>query len=321
MDRYDVVGTVRDGDSLLDAAGRLHPDVIVSDISMPTLSGMEGLRQLRARHYDGRLIFLTMHADARLAAEAFRLGARGFVLKQSSGDELVKAIDEVLEGHKYMSAALTDEVLALMSAPDSASGAELSPRQREVLRLIVAGRRIKEIAAALDHAGAQRPYDGGARSPRRRAPPCGVLGESGGLLRERTDEQLAAQRGVDRRHEVLADPDLQHVAERPGRQSAAQHHAIRVDGGEDDPRRRAAPQDCFRGGDPVDPRHRDVGDDDVGVQPLRRVDEREPVADRPDDVELSLEEMPPSLQRRRVIVGKEHPQAAHFMNLPVAFAA
>jgi DNA-binding NarL/FixJ family response regulator len=149
IDRFDVVGTVMDGSSLLEAASRLRPDVIVADISMPTQSGLEGLRQLKAKHIESRVIFLTMHADARLAAEAFRLGARGFVIKQSSGDELVKAIDEVLQGHKYLSAALTDEVLALMSSTERTPAADLSPRQQEVLRLIVNGHRMKEIAANL----------------------------------------------------------------------------------------------------------------------------------------------------------------------------
>jgi DNA-binding NarL/FixJ family response regulator len=148
-ERFDVVGTVVDGRSLFEAATRLHPDVIVADISMPTLSGLDALRQLKAKHDGVRMVFLTMHADARLAAEAFRLGARGFVLKHSSGDELVRAIDEVLQGHKYMSAALTDEVLALMSARSEPSGVELTSRQREVLRLIVNGQRMKEIAASL----------------------------------------------------------------------------------------------------------------------------------------------------------------------------
>ena len=148
-ERFDIVGTVNDGSSLLEAASRLRPDVIVADISMPTQSGLEGLRQLKAKHVESRVIFLTMHADARLAAEAFRLGARGFVVKQSSGEELVKAIDEVLQGHKYLSAALTDEVLALMSSTERTPSVDLSPRQQEVLRLIVNGHRMKEIAANL----------------------------------------------------------------------------------------------------------------------------------------------------------------------------
>jgi DNA-binding NarL/FixJ family response regulator len=148
-ERFDVVGTVVDGRSLFEAATRLRPDVIVADISMPTLSGLDALRQLNAQHDGVRMVFLTMHVDARLAAEAFRLGARGFVLKHSSGDELVRAIDEVLQGHKYMSAALTDEVLALMSARPEPAGVELTSRQQEVLRLIVNGQRMKEIAASL----------------------------------------------------------------------------------------------------------------------------------------------------------------------------
>jgi DNA-binding NarL/FixJ family response regulator len=149
-ERFDVVGAVTDGSALLDTASRLHPDIILSDISMPKLTGVEGLRQLKAKHIDSKVIFLTMHADAGLAAEAFRLGARGFVLKQSSGDELIKAIEAVLAGHKYLSAALTDEVLARMSEPAGPSRTELNSRQREVLRLIVNGNTMKEIAANLN---------------------------------------------------------------------------------------------------------------------------------------------------------------------------
>jgi DNA-binding NarL/FixJ family response regulator len=149
-ERFDIVGTVTDGSSLLEAVTRLRPDVILTDISMTTLSGLEGFRQLKAKHVDSRVIFLTMHADAKLAAEAFRLGAKGFVLKQSSGDELVKAIEAVLQGHKYMSSVLTDDVLALMSKPPGAAEVELSARQQEVLRLIVSGHRMKEIAATLN---------------------------------------------------------------------------------------------------------------------------------------------------------------------------
>jgi DNA-binding NarL/FixJ family response regulator len=149
-DHFDVVGTVTDGSALIEAVGRLRADVVVADISMPTMSGLEVLRQLRAKHDDSKVVFLTMHADARLAAEAFRLGAKGFVLKQSSGEELVKAIDAVLQGHKYMSSALTEDVLALMSAANDSTRVDLTTRQKEVLRLIVSGRRMKEIATNLN---------------------------------------------------------------------------------------------------------------------------------------------------------------------------
>jgi DNA-binding NarL/FixJ family response regulator len=148
-ERFDVIGSVNDGGAIVESVARLHPDVLVSDISMPTVSGLEALRQLKAQRLDIKVIFLTMHADAGLAADALRLGAKGYVLKQSSGEELVKAIESVLQGHKYLSAALTEEVLALMADP-TASALVLSARQKEVLRLIVSGQRMKEIAVTLN---------------------------------------------------------------------------------------------------------------------------------------------------------------------------
>ena len=149
-ERFEVVGTVTDGGLLTEAAMRLRPDVIVADISMPTVSGLEALRQLKSHQADIKVIFLTMHADPTLAAEAFKLGAKGFVLKQSSADELVKAIEAVLAGHKYMSAALTDDVLTLMAEAPASGALQLTPRQKEVLRLIVNGHRMKEIASHLN---------------------------------------------------------------------------------------------------------------------------------------------------------------------------
>lgn len=149
-ERFDVVGAVTDGYALLEAAGTLYPDVVISDISMPALSGLETLRQLKARHPSVAVILLTMHADAKMAAEAFRLGAKAYVLKQSSGDELVKAVDAVLQGHNYLSSALTEEVLSVIAGADPSNGPDLTVRQAEVLRLIVNGQRMKEIAAHLN---------------------------------------------------------------------------------------------------------------------------------------------------------------------------
>jgi DNA-binding NarL/FixJ family response regulator len=150
QDHFDVVATVADGSLLLDAVARLRPDVIVMDISMPKLSGLEALRQLKARQDQTKVIFLTMHAEAKLAAEALRVGAKGFLVKESSGAELINAIDAVLQGRTYLTSALTEEVLALTASPADPAAVTLSARQREVLRLIVNGQRMKEIAATLN---------------------------------------------------------------------------------------------------------------------------------------------------------------------------
>jgi DNA-binding NarL/FixJ family response regulator len=148
-DRFEIVGRVKDGAALLEAANRLHPDAIVMDLSMPGMSGLEVLRRLNQAHSTARVVILTMHTDARLAAEAVRLGAKGFVLKDCSGEDLVTAIEAALRGHTYLAVQLTEEVLALAAAPAAENGVHLTPRQREVLRLIVSGQRMKEIAAVL----------------------------------------------------------------------------------------------------------------------------------------------------------------------------
>ena len=148
-ERFDVVGTVADGGHVLAAALRLQPKVIVMEVSMPTVSGLDALRRLKAEEHEAKVIFLTMHAEAKLAVEAFRMGARGYVLKQSSSNELISAIDAVLNGHKYLDVALTEAVMALLAAPVETAAVTLNPRQKEVLRQIVNGRRVKEIAVSL----------------------------------------------------------------------------------------------------------------------------------------------------------------------------
>jgi DNA-binding NarL/FixJ family response regulator len=146
-DRFDVVGSVTDGHQLVAEAIRLRPDVIVADISMPELTGLEALRQLKAKHIDAKVIFLTMHGEAHIATEAVRAGASGYVLKGSPGDELITAIEQVLHGRTYLTPAVTRDVVAGMAG--SSDSIDLSDRQREVLRLIVEGLRTKEIAALL----------------------------------------------------------------------------------------------------------------------------------------------------------------------------
>ena len=114
-DHFDLVGTVSDGSELIDAARKLRPDVVVADIAMPVLSGLEALRRLKAARSDTKVIFLTMHADAQLASEAFRAGASGYVLKQSAGEELIAAIREVLQGRTYLTPLITKDVIATLT--------------------------------------------------------------------------------------------------------------------------------------------------------------------------------------------------------------
>jgi DNA-binding NarL/FixJ family response regulator len=148
--KFDVVGAVNDGSLLVEAADRLLPDVIITDISMPGLSGIEALRRLKAKRRDTKVIVLTMHADAQLATDAMRAGASGFLVKYSAGEELITAINEVLQGRTYLTPAMTRDVIARMSEASVGPAAELTPRQIEVLRLISEGRRMKEIAAILN---------------------------------------------------------------------------------------------------------------------------------------------------------------------------
>ncbi len=147
---FDVVGTVGDGDLLIEEARRLHPDVIVTDLSMPGLSGLDVLARLKAERITSKLIVLTMHNDAQLAAVAMRDGASGFLLKESAGEELVAAIRQVLQGRIYLTPALTRGVMERMAGGPGATEPQLTPRQRDVLRLIVKGQRMKEIAATLN---------------------------------------------------------------------------------------------------------------------------------------------------------------------------
>jgi len=148
-DHFDLLETVGDGSALIDAARKLRPDVIVTDMAMPVLSGLEALRRLKATRNEAKVIFLTMHADAQLATEAFRAGASGYVLKQSAGEELIAAIQEVLKGRTYLTPLITKNVIANLTEATPPT-VKLTPRQREVLRLIADGRRMKEIGAILE---------------------------------------------------------------------------------------------------------------------------------------------------------------------------
>ena len=149
-DEFDLVGSVENGQALVDMAHELAPDVIVADISMPVLNGLDAVRQLKAQGVTAKVIFLTMHADDRLLAEAFRCGGTGYVLKQSAGEELILAIRQVLAGHKYVTPLLAREWAENVSkAIDHTKKVTLTPRQREVLQLVIEGCTMKEVASRM----------------------------------------------------------------------------------------------------------------------------------------------------------------------------
>jgi DNA-binding NarL/FixJ family response regulator len=146
---FDVVGAVGDGEKLIEAARRLKPDVIVTDLSMPGLTGLDVLVKLKAEHIDSKVVVLTMHNDAERATQALKAGASAFLLKESAGEELVTAINQALQGRVYLTAAVTRSVIERMADTGGQPAPQLTSRQLDVLRLIVKGQRMKEIAATL----------------------------------------------------------------------------------------------------------------------------------------------------------------------------
>ena len=150
---YEVVGAVNDGRAVLPEVRRLRPDVVVIDISMPLLNGLDCARQLRDAGCTAKILILTMHPDATLAHEALAAGASGYVLKSSPGSELKGALGDVLRGRIYLSAAVTrdmDEVMGRMTSIHEDVWARLTPRQREVLQLLAEGKSHKEVANVLN---------------------------------------------------------------------------------------------------------------------------------------------------------------------------
>jgi DNA-binding NarL/FixJ family response regulator len=149
---FDVLGTARDGRTLIEMAKEKRPDVIVMDISMPSLNGIDATRILRQEGCTARILLLTMHADLPLVEEAFRAGACGFVLKICDAAEFVKAVQCVARGTTYITPLLAgDLVSSLITAGPRAPSREtpLTGRQREVLQLLAEGKTMKEAAALM----------------------------------------------------------------------------------------------------------------------------------------------------------------------------
>jgi len=148
---YDVVGTVTDGQALVQAAESLKPDVILADISMPRLNGLDAAERLLDRVPGVKLVFLTVSEDPQVAAEAIRRGAVGYVLKKSASAELFEALRQVLRGQTYVTPAIakvsTVDFVVEAKRPGPVRG--LSLRQREVLQLLAEGKSMKEAADVL----------------------------------------------------------------------------------------------------------------------------------------------------------------------------
>ena len=149
---FDVVATAGNGRAVLEAAKEYQPDIILLDISMPGLNGIEAARRLKQSNPDAKLIILTMHGDLSFVRAAFEAGASGYVLKQSAATELVTALHEVDNGRRYVSSLILErlgtETLTFQRRPTKISG-DLTTRQREVLQLLAEGRVRKEIAEIL----------------------------------------------------------------------------------------------------------------------------------------------------------------------------
>jgi DNA-binding NarL/FixJ family response regulator len=140
---FDVAGTAVDGRDLVGMAESLRPDVVLLDISLPLLNGIDAAKALKKALPEVKIVFVTMHSDPDYVEEAFRAGGSAYVLKRSAASELVTAIHEVLAGHKYET-----PLVAVPPGPGKRTG-ELTERQRQVLQLVAKGRSTKEIAAIL----------------------------------------------------------------------------------------------------------------------------------------------------------------------------
>jgi len=149
---FELVGTVEDGRALLAAAEKLRPDVIVADISMPLLNGIDSVRQIKKVHDEIKVVFLTMHPDVTYAVSAFEAGASGYVLKHSAPTELVAAIRSALRGKTFVTPLLAGEFMQRSKerATQRDESTRLTERQREILQLLAEGKSAKEIAAVLN---------------------------------------------------------------------------------------------------------------------------------------------------------------------------
>ena len=146
---FDLVGVARNGMEMIDLALDRKPDLVVADVSMPLVNGIDALRRLRRDGCTSKVVFLTMHPDATFATRGLEAGASGYVLKHAASDELVEAIREALAGRTFVSPSLRTAALEEHLTRGGGRSFELTPRQRDVLQLLAEGRSAKEIGAIL----------------------------------------------------------------------------------------------------------------------------------------------------------------------------
>ncbi len=149
---YEIVDRVTDGRALVEATKRFKPDVVVADISMPLLNGLDAMRQIKQALPDVKVILLTVNEDPNLVAEAFQCGASGYVLKNCAASELTEAIGQVLRGRSYVTPLVTKGMVnSFLDGPKHGhESPKLTPRQREVLQLLAEGHSMKMVANILD---------------------------------------------------------------------------------------------------------------------------------------------------------------------------
>ena len=150
--KFDVVDVVPDGRTLLRVASQMRPDVVIADILMPELNGLDAGEQLKRNNPEIKLIFLSMHLRPEVAAEGFRRGASAYVVKHCTGEELISAVHQVLQGSFYLSPQISKETVEFLGRTDASfyEDKHLTYRQREVLQLLAEGKSMKQIACLLN---------------------------------------------------------------------------------------------------------------------------------------------------------------------------
>lgn len=148
-DRFEIVGIAENGKELVELAGKVSPDIILSDINMPVMNGMDAIEQIAKLHPEIKSVILTMHEEREYVINALRIGVHGYILKNVERFDLEKAIITIFEGGKYFSPIVTNILAESVARPEQPLVSELTPREKEVLELVAQGHSTKQIADKL----------------------------------------------------------------------------------------------------------------------------------------------------------------------------